>query len=142
MLDVAQPHIIIHAAAETDVEKCEKNPVAAVWSNVDMTNHLVEWIQRQDKEVLLVFISTDQLYHGLGPHDEKKVYPRNVYALTKLAAEGLVRNCPFHLIVRVNFVGWSSRGKGFVSWFIDRVKRHERLTLVEDVNSTHWPFPF
>ena len=133
LLETIQPRIILHCAAETNVEKCEKTPAAAVRANVDMTNYLVEWIQRYSRDTLLVFISTDQVYHGEGPHQEQYIYPRNVYALTKCAAESLVRSCPRHLILRANFVGWSPRGAGFVNWLFDRLTSGEPLTLVEDV---------
>ena len=133
LLDSLQPSVIIHAAAATNVDKCENNPAEAVRTNVDMTSHLVEWIKQQTKSVTMVYISTDQLYQGPGPHHERTICPRNVYALTKCAAETIVRGCMHHLILRVNFVGWSSRGAGFVNWFVERLQCGESLTLVEDV---------
>ena len=133
LLNSIRPEIIIHAAAETNVEKCEANPIAAVGVNIDITNHLVEWVEQFSRDTLLVYISTDQLYDGPGPHHEDNVYPRNVYALTKFAAEAVTRRCPHHLILRANFVGWSSRGTGFGNWLVDRLTRHEPLTLVDDV---------
>ena len=133
LLDSLQPGVIVHAAAETNVEKCEENPAEAVRTNVDVTSHLVEWITQQTKATMLVYISTDQLYQGAGPHDESKICPRNVYALTKCVAETIVRSCQNHLILRVNFVGWSSRGVGFVNWLVQRLQRGESVTLVDDV---------
>ncbi|MGD9850228.1 MAG: NAD(P)-dependent oxidoreductase [Nitrospirales bacterium] len=133
LMDSLQPEIIIHAAAETNVEKCEEDPAAAVQTNVDITKHLVDWVQQQSREVVLVFLSTDQLYDGAGPHHENRIWPRNVYALTKCAAETIVRGYPHHLIVRVNFVGWSSRGTGFMNWLVNRLTHGDSLTLVDDV---------
>lgn len=133
LLNSVRPEVIIHAAAETNVEKCEQNPPVAIRTNVDMTHHLVEWVREQVQKPFLVFISTDQLYNGPGPHREDNIFPRNVYALTKYAAEAIVKRCPNFLILRVNFVGWSPRRTGLVNWFLEGVQRQESLVLVDDV---------
>jgi dTDP-4-dehydrorhamnose reductase len=134
-LDEMAPVIILHAAAKTDVDACERYPGVAWKSNVLATRNLVGWCRRQKAAPYFVYLSTDQVYDGIGPHQETEPSPINVYALTKLWAEELVQQLPLHLILRLNYVALplSDLRRGFVTWLIDNLSVGQPITLFDDV---------
>lgn len=95
--------VVIHAAAQTNIEYCEAEPIQALAANRDTTYHLVELLPSSTK---LVYISTDMVYPDIrGPHRESDVGPINVYGRSKLAGEKAAAVNPRHLILRTNFFG-------------------------------------
>jgi dTDP-4-dehydrorhamnose reductase len=134
-LDQVKPAIVVHAAAMANVDACERHPALAWKNNVLATRNLIDWCIRQRAAPYFVYISTDQLYDGPGPHDEAAPNPINVYALTKLWAEDLIRQLPSHLILRLNYVALPlpDLRRGFVSWLIDSLSEGRAITLFDDV---------
>lgn len=135
VLDEIRPDAIIHAAALTDVDACEERPRDAYRANVQTTRNLVAWAARREGGCRFVYISTDQVYDGDGPHSEIDADPPNIYGMTKLWAEDLVRTLSRSLVLRTNFValGPSDRPSGLVAWLVDCLSRGRRITLFEDV---------
>ena len=108
-VDLTQPihsrypaEIVIHTAALTDVDYCQKHPDDAWAVNVKGTENLVKAFP----DARFVYISTDFVYDGMtGNYSETDLpHPINVYAETKYAAEKLlpagsliIRTCIFGL---------------------------------------------
>jgi dTDP-4-dehydrorhamnose reductase len=134
-LDRLRPSIIVHAAAMTDVDACEREPFLAYKNNVVATQNILNWCSRQKATPYLAYISTDQVYDGIGPHEESLPSPINVYGLSKLWAEGLVQQLPFHLILRLNYLALplTDLRRGFVAWLIDNLSAQNPITLFDDV---------
>jgi dTDP-4-dehydrorhamnose reductase len=98
-----RPDVVVHAAALTDVDACERCPDAATAANVGTSERLVATLP---PETPLVLLSTDQVYRDVaGPHPESDVGPVNVYGRTKLASEGVALRRDASLVLRVNFFG-------------------------------------
>jgi dTDP-4-dehydrorhamnose reductase len=99
------PNIIIHSAAMTSVEECERNHDKAFDINVKGTENLVS-----HKSVLatFVYISTACVFQGeVGRSytEDDKPFPKNYYGLTKYLGEMQVENNGFNtLIIRTNFI--------------------------------------
>lgn len=112
-----RPSVVLHLAAETDVDRCEKEPDHAYRSNVTGTLNIALACQQQDVE--LVYVSTLGVFDGHSPRpytEDDQPSPVNVYASTKLEGERLVRE---HLrrcyIVRTGWMfGGKERDKKFV----------------------------
>lgn len=118
LLTGCNPDVVVHAAAETNVEYCEAEPVKAYLANRDTTYHIVEQLEPKAK---LVYISTDMVYPDLrGPHREGDVAPVNVYGRSKLAGEKAAAVNARHFICRTNFFGPSKTpGRlSFSDWVI------------------------
>ncbi len=84
LVDTAEPDLIIHTAAISDIPTCEKNVEASYHANVKIPMWLVS------TGVKCVIFSTDQVYSGCdeeGPYVEETVKPANVYAHHKLEME-------------------------------------------------------
>jgi len=92
--------ICIHLAAETDLDKCEKEKQNAFDINVKGTRYIVD--QCIKKQIYLIYPSTDYIFDGeIGNYSEED-YPNpvNYYALTKLLGEYEVRRMNKYLITR------------------------------------------
>lgn len=99
VLRSAMPEAIIHAAAWTDVDGCERDPDRANTINAVGTAN----VARAAGDALLVLISTDYVFDGAGgrPYTETDdPNPIQVYGRTKLAAEQEVRAAQRWAVVR------------------------------------------
>ncbi len=102
-ISTAQPDIVLHMAAYTDVAKAEQDHTACYAVNVVGSRN----IARASAQIgaRLVHISTDYVFDG-----EKGMYketdapnPSNYYSLTKAIAEEAARATTNSLIVRTSF---------------------------------------
>ncbi|HYF77464.1 MAG TPA: NAD(P)-dependent oxidoreductase [Symbiobacteriaceae bacterium] len=103
-LDRYRPSVVVHAAAYTNVARAETDRQACWEANVTGTKNLVRMLT--SRGVQLVHISTDYVFEGTrgAYREEDPLGPvRNYYALSKLAAEEVVRVLDRHLIIRTSF---------------------------------------
>ncbi len=128
-----QPDCLIHCAAITDVDLCERDPALAAAMNADVTRRLVRAVSPGCR---FVYISTDGLFQGDKPMvtEEEPPRPRTVYGKSKGQGEREVRLAgKQHLIIRTNFYGWSSgRKKTFGEWLYEGLRAGTPITLFED----------
>ena len=119
VLELEKPDIIIHTAAFTDVDGCEKNKDKAYLVNTVGTMNLVKYCI--DKNVLLVFISSTGIY-GSANHSEQYnefdfVNPASIHHKSKYEAEKIIeRHLNKFLIIRTGwlFGGHKNHNKNFV----------------------------
>lgn len=92
--------VLIHAAAWSNMEQCQKKEDDAYAVNADATESLLE--QMTEADGYAIVISTDQVFDGKkGPfQDESPTRPISVYGQTKAEAEGLV-DPDRHLAIRL-----------------------------------------
>jgi dTDP-4-dehydrorhamnose reductase len=95
-LDDNPIEMIIHAAAFTSPPRCDKEPLAALQTNVVGTANVVRLCL--ERGIRLVYISTDYDYT-----EDDPVLPVNTYAWTKLGGECAVRLLKDALIIRTSF---------------------------------------
>lgn len=101
-----KPDYLIHCAAISNPDYCEKNKNEAKKANVDYTNNLVEICKYQN--IKMIFISTSMVFK---PATDKKFYytensipdAENYYGITKIEAEEAVKKLDNYLIIRI---GW------------------------------------
>ncbi|MGQ0671766.1 MAG: SDR family oxidoreductase [Hyphomicrobium sp.] len=127
-----RPDIVVHCAAMTDVDRCEREPLAADTANRIATANLVEILPQQSR---LVLISTDQVYRDVaGPHAEGDVGPVNTYGASKLAGEREAIRRPDSLVIRTNLFGPSqtSGRQSLSDWMVERIRSGEPTTLFQD----------
>lgn len=128
------PDVVIHCAALTNVDICEKNKDLAYRSNVLATKNLCEIF----KESKFVYISTDNVYRG-GDNIYKEsddTSPNNNYGLSKLLGENYARTiCKNHLIARTNLYGWDNRknSNSFLERIFRNLKSNNTINLFQDV---------
>ena len=111
----ADPEVIIHCAAMTDVDGCEAEPEKAMLVNGEGTRNVA--LATQKINAKLIYISTDYVFSGdLGrPYTEKdSVCPRTVYGKSKLAGEEAVHDlCNDYAICRIAWL-YGAGGPSFL----------------------------
>jgi len=96
-----QPDAVIHAQAQSDVDRCEREPAMAEAQNIETTTHLIEALC--PTMAYFVYISTDYVFDGTkgSPYDETdSPHPISVYGTTKLEGERLALQYARGIVVR------------------------------------------
>lgn len=132
-----KPDLILHLAAETDLEFCEANPEIAEAVNVEATRHVAEIAE--EAGATLVYISTAGVFDGEkeGFYTEvDKPNPIMVYGDTKFRGEEAVREaCRKHYVVRAGWMvgGGPDKDHKFVSKILDQILSGQKtLHVVND----------
>jgi dTDP-4-dehydrorhamnose reductase len=130
MVRAYHPGWIIHAAANTDLDACERDPAAARLLHVTATAELAR--AARVCGCRLLHVSTDAVYDGdrTGAHLESDpTHPINVYAQTKLEGEqACLRELPAAVVARVNFFGFNpARPGGLASWILGRFEAGQEI---------------
>lgn len=136
LFQVYQPKIIIHTAALTLPDVCEKDKTTAYLQNVGVVENLVELCKITD--TFLVHLSTDFVFDGRKGlyHEKDEPSPVNYYGFTKLVAEkkvlesgiaaSIVRTC---LVYGQN--AYMSRGN-IVTWVKSNLEQKKAIKVVAD----------
>lgn len=126
---------VIHTAAKTNVDFCEKNQKAAYKTNVVGTQNALRFARIHG--VMFVYISTSSVFSGKGNFKEYDLpYPKTYYDLTKYLGENACLNYEKSLIIRTNIIGihpGGSRGENFAEWLLDSLKNNEDINLYTNV---------
>lgn len=134
ILTSLKPDVIIHPAANPNVEYCEEHPKETWQVNVEGSRNIIE--TAREIGVKFVYFSSDYVFDGTnGPYSEDNVpNPINEYGLQKLAVEKLIKNyLEKYLIIRITIVyGWEPRGKNFVMGLIKNLKNGDFMKVPYD----------
>lgn len=142
-LDRRSPDAVVHLAAATDVERCEREPDWARAQNVDSTATLADWCRANG--ALMVYMSSDGVFGGTdsarfrgGYREEEAAKPVNRYARTKIEGENAVRGATSrHLIVRGSIYGWNAQPKKSLSeWGLAELRAGREVKGLSDVYFT------
>jgi len=120
----ARPDVVLHLAAATDVDRCQREPEWAYHSNAVGTQNVALACQALD--VPLVYVSTGSVFSGekAEPYIEfDEPAPVNVYANAKLAGERIVASLLRRAyIVRAGWmIGGGARDTKFVGKIVDLI---------------------
>jgi len=120
-----RPDILVHLAAETDLETCETRVDYAYQENYLGTQNAC--VVCRQLSIPLVYVSTAGVFDGTkdSPYTEfDRPNPINVYGASKLEGEHIVRDTVSeHYIVRAGWmVGGGERDKKFVSKVIKQLE--------------------
>ena len=134
-----RPDFVIHTAAYTDVDGCEKNPKLANNINFEGTKNITKACEKVG--ATLIYISTDFVFDGKKktPYKENDAtHPLQVYGKSKLAGEKEVQKLPKYYIIRTSWLFGptsreASRGKSnFVQTILALAKKHVEIKVVSD----------
>lgn len=135
------PTHIIHTAAISNVERCERFPDLCRKVNVNATTLLADYCSAH--QVHLTFVSTDFIFDGNnGPYkEEDPAAPVNVYGHSKWEAERTIRRsgCK-HAILRTILaygVHGDTQRQNIVTWVREKLEKGESINVVED----QWRMP-
>jgi len=129
------PDIVIHTAAYSDVDGCEKNPELAYKINSLGTRNICVACQRFD--TVLCYISTDYVFSGDdtpedGYKEMDKTCPISVYGKSKYWGEFYVK----HLLNKFYIIRTSSlfgkKRDNFISMIVRFINDKKNINVVED----------
>ena len=132
------PDVVLHLAAMTDADACERDPDAARAANVEATRRLAKGVR--DSCRVFLGASTDLVFDGeRAPYRESDdALPTAVYGASKLEGERAARDELGERAVAVRLAlmygprrGAESR-KSFAETMIERARSGESVTLFED----------
>lgn len=128
-----KPDTVIHTAAYTDVDGCERDPERACRINGLGTWNIAAACAENDAR--LVFISTDFVFDGAKttPYTEFDTpHPLNHYGTSKLAGEKFVAQlCRRHFILRTAWL-FGVHGPCFPAKMLELAKTRKEISVVVD----------
>ncbi len=133
LIEQFTPEVIIHTAANTNVDGCELEPESGYRINALGTRNVA--IAASMVKAKLVFISTDYVFDGYAcrPYLEfDSPNPINIYGKSKLAGEKYVASFSNkYFIVRTSWL-YGKQGNNFVKTMLNLAKQKDELTVVDD----------
>ncbi len=138
MMQTVQPDIVIHNAAMSRPDECEKNKSECLKQNVEATKNLLLSLKSSGFENShFIYISTDFVFGENGPHSEDDVLqPLNFYGETKLEAEEAVKQALVnYVIVRPVFIYgpvWQGLRPSFLHWVKNNLEQQKCIKVVSD----------
>lgn len=127
------PHVIVHCAAYTAVDKAEEDLELCTAVNVTGTRNVAE--AARDLGASMVYISTDYVFDGTGDTpspEDRPTQPINHYGLTKEQGEQAARALVDRLfVVRTSWV-YGLNGNNFVKTMLRLAETRNELGVVAD----------
>jgi dTDP-4-dehydrorhamnose reductase len=129
----AEPDVIIHCAAYTDVDGCARDPGLAYRVNALGTQNVA--LAAREVGTALAHVSTNEVFSGelTGGYEEwMPLDPRNAYGRSKAAAETHVRAIlPAHYIIRTAWL-FAPGGRNFIHAILRRARETGEVRVVTD----------
>lgn len=128
-----RPHLIVHAAAYTAVDKAESEPDFAWRINADAVATLAA--EAKTVGAAVIHYSTDYVFDGAKttPYvEDDATHPLSVYGKTKLAGEQALASAGIpYLVLRTSWV-YGAQGKNFLLTILRLAAERPELRIVDD----------
>ena len=129
----ANPDIILHVGAYTNVDQAERDPQQAHAVNAQGTRLVAKAAKALNAR--LIYLSTDYVFDGMKTnpyHEQDQPHPINQYGQSKYQGEEAVLTfCPDGLVVRTAWL-FGHEGKNFVKTIIQLAEERPVLEIVAD----------
>lgn len=132
----AQPDVVIHTAAMTQVDDCELNQEDCSVANIHSVKNIVSACK--DIDAHLIHLSTDFIFDGSeGPLTEEAIpAPVNFYGETKLEAENIILNSGIkwamaRTVLVYGIVPGLSRSN-IILWVKENLENQRTINVVDD----------
>ena len=132
----AQPDVVIHTAAMTQVDDCELNQEDCSVANIHAVKNIVRACK--DIDAHLIHLSTDFIFDGSeGPLTEEAIpAPVNFYGETKLEAENIILNSGIkwamaRTVLVYGIVPGLSRSN-IILWVKENLENQRTINVVDD----------
>ncbi|MDP3792317.1 MAG: SDR family oxidoreductase [bacterium] len=128
--------LIIHCAAVTNVDLCEKDKALCSAVNIEGTKNICELAQENGAK--LIYISTASVFDGMAGNykETDKPYPTNYYNFSKIEGESIVLGYKKGIVVRTTPLGLhlaSRKPASFLEWLVNSFKNNNDINLFTDV---------
>jgi dTDP-4-dehydrorhamnose reductase len=129
-----KPEAVVHAAALTDVDKCELDKELAWKINAEATNHIATASARINSH--LTYVSTDYVFDGEKGfyREEDETNPISYYGYTKLKGEEFIKkHATKWCIARPSVLyGWLGYKQNFATWLINSLNQKKEVKVLKD----------
>ena len=129
-----KPSLVIHTAAYSDVDGCERDAKTAFECNVLAAKFLSEACVAH--RVPWIHVSTDYVFGGdkTSPYEEKDIpRPINIYGLTKWCGEFYAQHCAVSsVIVRTSWLFGPDNPSNFVNAILQRLQKEKKIAVLDD----------
>ena len=131
-----KPEVVIHAAAMTQVDDCEKNPSVCERVNVQGTSQVLTDAEIYSNQ--FIYISTDFVFDGeTGNYTEDdELKPINLYGFTKMQAEAIVQTSeiPWAIVRTCLVYGNVLTGtrSNIITWVKESLEQGKEIKVVSD----------
>ncbi len=134
LLNNIKPSIIIHCAANINIDNCEINSDDSEY----LHSNIIEEFKKSSPNSLFIYISTDSIFNGeTGNYSEQDTPgPINKYALSKLNGEFQVKYFfKEFIIIRTNIFGFHSiqNKTSLAEWALEKLNKNESINGFDDV---------
>jgi dTDP-4-dehydrorhamnose reductase len=129
-----QPDLIIHCAANGDVDDVENNSAEAVKTDLLGTINLKDYCEKLNCK--LITLSSNAVYSGKsgGYSEDSPRNPINFYGKIKSLADDIIMksNCDWLIVRPILMYGWSNVRDNWVTRIVRDLKDGKELNLVTD----------
>ena len=130
-----EPHVIVNAAAFTDVDGSEDNKELCWRVNVTGVENLVYAAKKVN--AFLIHVSTDYVFDGSAEvyDEDSKPNPLGFYGRSKLAGENALIASDLRWAIARTMVLYGTGinlGSNFAMWLIEKLSKNEAVTIVDD----------
>lgn len=136
-IESTSPDLVIHAAAFTQVDRCESEEDLAYSQNALGARNVAAACL--ETHAAMVYVSTDYVFDGKNTRmyrEDDTPNPLNIYGKSKLAGEELVRQIlPRHYICRTSWL-YGREGQNFVYTMLKLAQNNNTLRVVNDQTGT------
>lgn len=134
-----KPKVILHLAAETDVDLCEQNPQHAYFVNAVGTYNIANEAAKIGAK--LIYVSTAGVFDGkkkIAYTEKDQPNPQNHYSRSKYLGEIFVRSLlKDYLIVRTGWVfGGGKKDHKFVGKIVNLLQSKDKIQVVYDTTGS------
>ena len=135
LLNWCKPEVIIHCAANTNLENCEKDIDNALKINANP----LKYFSKSKFVKRIIYISTDSVYGKIigQASESSKTIPINNYGKTKLCGEEfLINSNKKFTVLRATPVGFNLLKKNnthFVQWMLQKASKKQKIKLYQNV---------
>lgn len=145
--EIGQVDYIVHAGAETHVDRSIIHPKAFVMSNVVGTFNMLEYAREHQPDLTWFnYFSTDEVYgpapEGVLHAENAPINATNPYAATKAGAEALVNaygntyNLPVFITNTMNLIGERQDPEKFLPLIMNKILDNETLYIHANATKT------
>jgi dTDP-4-dehydrorhamnose reductase len=129
LIEKIKPNIVINTISNININECEQDFYKCHQDNIQTAKIISDVCG--DKKIKQIYISSDQVYSGKGPHKENKIKPLNNYGISKIIAENLVLHNN-GTVLRVNFIHKDKKKRTFHDQIINSYKI-KKFFLYKDI---------
>ncbi|MBI5179234.1 MAG: dTDP-4-dehydrorhamnose reductase [Nitrospinae bacterium] len=140
-VDRTMPDAVVHCAAMTSADECEKERDACWHVNVEGTRALAEECKTDGAR--MVYVSTDLVFDGEKGNyaEEDAPNPLSHYAKSKLAGERVVAEILPDAVIARTAIVYGKGGvppRGFAVWLVDALRAGKKVPLFTDQFRSHF----